>query len=198
MERRKSVRDESETSLKRLTSLGGVDGDSISAAVVLPSLNPCSRIDRPAHAMIKAIFVYLHHHFFVSLFQFPQTPVLHAFYHSLNPLCSSPGTPKPTRSSHTLLQILHLHNLRRVYPLQHQLRNPVSLLNLEIHLAMVKQQNLHLTPIIRVNHAGARVDEVLGRKARPRRHTTVSPLRRCDREIRRHECLAPRGDCAGL
>lgn len=103
-------------------------------------------------------------------------------------------TPKPSRSPHTLLQILHLHNLRRIDPLQHQLRHPIALLHLKITLRMVKEQHLHFPPIIRINDAGTRIDEVLRREARPRRDPSVGTFRRGDGEIGGDESLAPAGD----
>ena len=76
---------------------------------------------------------------------------------------TSTRTPKSPSPPHTLLQLLNNHNLRRIDPLNNQLRNPISLLDLEIHFRMVEQQNFDLSSIIRVDHPSARIYEMLDR-----------------------------------
>ena len=74
-------------------------------------------------------------------------------------------TSKATLTPDALLQLLHLHNLRRVNPLQNQLCNTIVLLNHKVDIAVIEQQNLDLSSVIRINDAGSRVDEVLGCEA---------------------------------
>lgn len=73
--------------------------------------------------------------------------------------------PEPAGAPHALLQLLHLEHLGRVDPLNDQLRNPVALLHLKVGLAVVEQQDLDGSPVVGVDDAGARVDEVLGGEA---------------------------------
>lgn len=47
------------------------------------------------------------------------------------------------------------------YPLQNQLRNAISLLHLEIHIRVIKQKNLDLSPVVCIDDARASINEVL-------------------------------------
>ena len=50
------------------------------------------------------------------------------------------------------------------YSLKDQLRDPISFLDLEVGLGVVEQQDLNLATVVRIDDAGAGVNEVLGRK----------------------------------
>ncbi len=103
-----------------------------------------------------------------SLFQpVPSVVLLQERSTRHEPKCFSLGshlvscTPKTSSSSDAFLQIVHLDNVRSVYPLQNQLCNAVSLLHLEILLAVVEQQHFDLATVICINHPRTGIDEIL-------------------------------------
>lgn len=60
-----------------------------------------------------------------------------------------PGTSETSSTPHTLRQLLHFHHLRRINPLQDQLSNPVTLLDLKVCVGVVKQEDLDLSSILK-------------------------------------------------
>ena len=78
------------------------------------------------------------------------------------------STSKPPSTSNALLQFLDLNHFRCIDPLQYQLCHTVSLLDLEILLAVVEQQNLDLATIIRVNDSSTSINHMLGSQTRAR------------------------------
>lgn len=85
----------------------------------------------------------------------------------------STSASKPTGATDALLQLLNLLNLGSDDPLKDQLGNPVTLLNFVVRVGVVEEQDLDLAAVISVDDARTGVNEVLGRKARPRRNTAV-------------------------
>jgi hypothetical protein len=61
----------------------------------------------------------------------------------------------------------------RTYPFEHQLRNPVSVLDLEVCLSVVEQQDFDLTSVVCVNHSSTSIDEAFRRKTGPRRYSSI-------------------------
>jgi hypothetical protein len=90
-----------------------------------------------------------------------------------NQLSLRPRAAKPTGTADTLLELLHLHNIRGINPLQHKLRHPVALGNSKVGVGVVKQQNLNWTPVIGVDDARPRVDKVLDCQTGARGNTAV-------------------------
>jgi len=82
-------------------------------------------------------------------------------------------TPKPAGTADTLLQLRHLNHIRRVDALQHELGNPIALLNSEIGVGVVEQQHLDGAAVIGVDDPRARVDEVLGGETGARCDTAI-------------------------
>lgn len=82
-------------------------------------------------------------------------------------------TSKASSPADTFLQFFHHLHVRRVYPLNDQLCHPIPFFDLEIRLRVVKEQDLDLPSIIRVNDSRPGVDEVLGREARPRCYAAI-------------------------
>ncbi len=78
------------------------------------------------------------------------------------PIPDLTSTSKSPSAPHTLLQLANLHHLRRINSLQHQLRNAISFLNLEILLSMIKQQDLDLATIVCIYDPSASIDHVFG------------------------------------
>lgn len=74
----------------------------------------------------------------------------------------SPRAPEPARAPHARLQLLHFHHLGRVDPLDDKLRDPVPLLHLKVCVVVVEEKHFNGTPVVGVDDARARVDEVLG------------------------------------
>ena len=73
----------------------------------------------------------------------------------------SSGAPEPAGTADTLLQHLDLLDLGRDNPLEHQLCDPVPLLDLVVGVGVVEEQHLDLAAVVGVDDARARVDEVL-------------------------------------
>jgi len=80
---------------------------------------------------------------------------------------------EPARAAHALLELLHLEHLGRVDALEHQLRDPVALLDGEIGVRVVEEEDLDLAAVVGVDDARARVDEVFGRQAGARGDAAV-------------------------
>ncbi|KAG5916949.1 hypothetical protein E4U53_004248 [Claviceps sorghi] len=74
---------------------------------------------------------------------------------------------------HKSPHLRHLDHLGRVDALDNQLRHPVPFLDLKIPLGVVEEQHLDVSPVVCVDDAGARVDEVFAREARAGRDATV-------------------------
>lgn len=91
------------------------------------------------------------------------------------PLLSNgnPRTSKTSLSSNRLLKFCHLHDFWGVDALKDELSHAVVLLYDEIHITVVKQQDLNLSSVIGVDNACAGVDEVLCRKSRSWCNPTV-------------------------
>jgi hypothetical protein len=79
------------------------------------------------------------------------------------PVEPNPPTPRTVSSSSST----------RTHPFNNQLRNPLPDLNLKLHLAEIKQQNLHRPPVIRINNSRSHINAVLARQPAPGRYTTV-------------------------
>lgn len=93
--------------------------------------------------------------------------VLSAPIHPYDPLLrnSDTSTSKSSLSSDRLLEFRHLHDFWGVDALEDELSHAVVLVNCEIHITVVKQQNLDLASVICVDNSCAGVDEVLRRKS---------------------------------
>ena len=75
------------------------------------------------------------------------------------------------------VQVLHLHNLRRGDALEDELSDAVTLLHLEVLLAVVEQDDADVAAVIVVDDARAGVDEVLPRESGPGGDARVGVLR---------------------
>lgn len=75
------------------------------------------------------------------------------------------------------VQVLDLRNLRRGDALEDELSDAVTLLHLEVLLAVVEQDDADVAAVVVVHDARAGIDEVLPREPGPRRDARVGVLR---------------------
>ncbi|RYO91341.1 hypothetical protein DL766_001988 [Monosporascus sp. MC13-8B] len=84
-----------------------------------------------------------------------------------------PRAPEPAGAAHALLELGDLDHLGRVDALDDELGHAVALGHGEVGLRVVEQQDLDGAPVVGVDHARPRVDEVLRREPRARGYASV-------------------------
>lgn len=101
-----------------------------------------------------------------------------------------PKPPAPRR----VLDLVHLLDLRVLDLLEDELRHAVAALDGEVLGRVVEQDHAHVAAVVGVDHAGARVDELLEREAGARRHARVAAVGHGDDQVCLDEALATRRD----
>ena len=114
-----------------------------------------------------------YHHSFFFIFSFSFLSFLIRGRRGCRPSTESTCAPEAASAADALLELLNLDNLGGVDALNDELRDAVALLDLEVGVGMVEEQNLDGAAVVGVDHAGARVDEVLGCQTRARRDAAV-------------------------
>ena len=87
-----------------------------------------------------------------------------------------PGAAKATHTPNTLLQLLHLNNFRIPDSLNDKLSDAISLLHLEVLLAVIEEKNLYLATVVGIDNTSPGIDEILGRKAGSRSNSAIFRL----------------------
>ena len=88
-------------------------------------------------------------------------------YNSVHSLLSSGGS-KSACPSLGVLELLDLLKFGEGNPLDNELADPLSLLNLEVFISKVEEENLDLAPVVGIDHAGSNIDEFFDGKSASR------------------------------